>query len=205
MKRLILCSKASNSIPHLKEMIRKIAPQGKLVAITTAANTYAPDARPWFDEDIAAVKELGFNYTELDLQGATPDKIQSTLQDASVVFVSGGNTFFLLQQINQPGVRKLLLDYIDSGRLYIGSSAGASVVCPDIGYINGLDKNTTDLQDFSGLNAIPFWVMPHIDNPKYTTLMAEKLPKLKATGLNLVGLKDSQALYVEDRYMEICA
>lgn len=205
MKRLILCSKASQSIPKLKEMINRLVPNGKLVSITTAANIYAPDNRPWFDEDITAIKDLGFEYSELDLHGTPALEIKKILQDANVIYASGGSAFYLLEQINQPHVRDIILDAINNGKLYIGSSAGAIVLCPDIEYIDGLDKHIPALADFTGLNVVPFRVMPHIDNPKYTSLMAERLPRLKVTGLNLIGLKDNQVIYMEDQYMEMFA
>jgi dipeptidase E len=90
------------------------------------------------------------------------------LDQTDVVFVAGGNTFFLLQEMRKGGFAELIHDYIHKGMIYIGSSAGSVVAGPTVRLVNGLDDPTDapELQDFAGLGLIDIAILPHWGSPK---------------------------------------
>ena len=56
-----------------------------------------------------------------------------------MIFVGGGNTFFLLQELKRSGADKIIAQEVAKGKFYIGESAGAIAACPDIGYSAVMD------------------------------------------------------------------
>jgi dipeptidase E len=93
---------------------------------------------------------------------------------------------------------------LDDGCIYIGTSAGGIVTCPDIGYIGDLDSpEKATLDDNIGLNLTDFYIMPHIDHEYF----AEGAKKIAANSHTLDkplwGLTDSQGLLCHGNYIEI--
>ena len=52
----------------------------------------------------------------------------------------GQTRFYLLQEMKRTGADKLLIEEVNKGKLYIGESAGAIVVAPDIEYSSAIDS-----------------------------------------------------------------
>ena len=77
------------------------------------------------------------------------DFISALIKKNDTIFVSGGNSFFLLQELIKSGTGKLIMDL---GKIYIGESAGSIILSPDIGYIKEMDDTAKALL----LKLIPF-------------------------------------------------
>ena len=56
------------------------------------------------------------------------DEIRETLAKADIIYFTGGNTFFLIDQLKQRGVDQLIKQHVKDGKLYVGESAGA-IIC----------------------------------------------------------------------------
>ena len=70
--------------------------------------------------------------------------------EIDVLYVSGGNTLKTLSRIRKSGFDKELIRYIQSGVTYIGGSAGAHLVTPDVSHVTCYDDAPEDMTDFSG-------------------------------------------------------
>ena len=73
------------------------------------------------------------------------------------IYIGGGNTFTLLDILHNTNFIKILRQFIDTGRVVYGGSAGAIIFGKDIrtaGLGKDADKNTTDLQTFDGLDLV---------------------------------------------------
>ena len=64
-----------------------------------------------------ALKELGLIVDELEISIASIDEISDKLRRNDYIFVSGGNTFFLLQELKRNGTDKIIIEQINSGKL----------------------------------------------------------------------------------------
>ena len=86
-----------------------------------------------------------------------------------MIYVCGGNTFYLLYKIQESGFDKIIKQFVESGKLYFGVSAGSYVVCPTIemAYWKHPDRNDVGLEDLTGLSIVPFLITVHFE-PKYT-------------------------------------
>ena len=112
----------------------------------------------WFEH--LASNYGNFNITVLeDLNNQ-----EGQLQNYDAVYIGGGNTYSLLQEMGQSGFREPLMQFADSGKPIYGGSAGAVVLGRDIGTIKNMDKDEHNTKDTSAFNLISgYSVYPHYD------------------------------------------
>src|SRR5258708_18316221 len=106
---------------------------------------------------------------ELDIRHKTQEELGKILIDKDILFINGGNSFFLLDWVKKSGFDNLIKDFIDEGKLYVGASAGSIICCPTIesaSWEPDPDKNNVGMTDFSGLHFVDFLITPHF-NKKY--------------------------------------
>jgi len=85
------------------------------------------------------------------------------LRQYDVVYVDGGNTFYLLQKVRESGFDAAIAAYLreDAG-VYVGTSAGTCLAGPDIGFLDPWDDKTkAELSDTRGLAVVPVAYSPH--------------------------------------------
>jgi dipeptidase E len=149
--------------------------------------------------DRKALIKLGMAVTDLELSTASADKIASQLAEADYIFVSGGNTFFLLQELRRTGADRLIVEQIDAGKTYIGASAGSMILSGDIEYVKHMDAVSAAPElgnDFSALAVVDFCVVPHATNMPFKKAAATILSTY-ADRLDLRPISNNQAITVE--------
>ena len=169
----------------------------RVAFITTAADPY--EDKSFVENDRDKLIELGLKVVDYDMKKKNKSKLLSDLRDFNVIFVSGGNTFYLLEKMRESGFDKIIKQLLSNGIIYIGSSAGSVVVGPSIEPIKSLDDPSIvkKLKSFKGLGLVDFVVLPHTDNKKYS-LKTKKILKDYGADFKIVPLKDSQAVLVEE-------
>ena len=194
---LFLCSHFSSVGSAIKEQIA-----GKKVLFIPTASIhegytgYVGSARNVF-------KKLGALLTEVDISSEAFQKIQALFEDADIIYFTGGNSFFLIDQLRKTGADKLLKQHIEKGKLFIGESAGAIVCAPTISYIEKMDPTPEDYSqsDYVGLHLIDFYILPHyLTTPfkKVTEQIMQAFPQLEICAIN-----NSQAVIIEDEKRNI--
>ena len=126
---------------------------------------------------------------QLDHQ-ITKDEIDK----ADVIYVCGGNTFYLIQQIRQSGFDKLLRSFQG---LYVGVSAGSIVVGPNVEVSGPWDENDINLTDTTGMNIVNVALIPHYQRKEKSIV-----DDLKAkANYEIIKLTDNQAMLAENDKM----
>lgn len=195
--KLFLCSHFSNVGSLIKEELNN-----KRVAFIPTASLhegytgYVRSARKLF-------KKLGTQITELDISTATYSTTKEVLENSDIIYFTGGNSFFLIDQLRKTGTDKLLKQELAKGKLMIGESAGAIVCAPTITYIEQMDKKPKNYsqEDDAGLNLIDFYVLPH-----YLTMPYRKASKkitADFSNLNLCPINNHQAVIVDGKDITI--
>lgn len=102
--------------------------------------------------------------TELNISATEASKIKNIIENADCIYVSGGNTFYLLQELKKTGTDELIKQHILAGKLYIGESAGAMITTSNIEYACLMDDSNEvkELTGFEGLNIVDFSTVPHL-------------------------------------------
>lgn len=168
--------------------------------IDVAAETY-PGAL-WVDKDKKVMKKMGMQYSHYDFKLKTKELIILELSKYDAIFVTGGNTYYLLNQINLSGYREAIIELLNNGKYYIGSSAGSCVMGPTIDHVKTLDhpEIVPELTDYTALNLVPHLIVPHYGRDKYAGRQA-KMKKI--WGDKLTFLADNQAIVVNGDKIEI--
>ena len=144
-----------------------------------------------------ALEKLGLTVDELEISKATAEEIATKLKQTDYIYVTGGNTFYLLQELKRTEADKVIIEQINLGKLYIGESAGCMVVSPDIEYAKGLDdcEKAPDLDEFSALKIIDFYPLPHYTNFPFKKAVEKTIVKYESN-LTLYPISNSQAILV---------
>lgn len=169
----------------------------EILFIPTAANV--EEYRDYVDEGIAALKENGYDVTVLDIATAPHSKSAQVIKNFGCLCISGGNTFYLLQELKRNGLLDLIKQKIQDDMLYIGESAGAIIACPDISYNQIMDDKTiaTELTNYSGMGLVDYYVLPHNGEFPFVETTAQTI-KVYGEKINLIPLNNSQAIIVEN-------
>ena len=190
--KLFLCSHFSSVGSLIKEEI-----DNKKVAFIPTASLhegytgYVGSARKLF-------KKLGASVTEIDISTEAYSTIQVVFEDADVIYFTGGNSFFLMDQLRKTETDELLKKELANGKLMIGESAGAIICAPTIQYIEQMDEKPEDYsqEDNEGLDLIDFYVLPH-----YLTAPFKKITErimAEFSDLNICAINNHQAIIVND-------
>lgn len=192
MKRLLL---ASSGLSYLKTFVNREPSEMKMLFIPTAGNL---DKNIWWiDKDRDVLRQMGFTITELDIANSNTEEMKKQLETADIIYVAGGNTFYLLQQLQDSGFGELLKEYIAQGGLYAGASAGAIVAGPDIQPISSIDEpeKVEGLTSTQGLGLVSFVPIPHYD----MTSRSKAIDEIKAKyqdAFEIVLMIDDEAIVV---------
>lgn len=195
MKKLILVS----TLCQVTDLVRKVEPElaGKTVTyIPTAGIVEEIDGM--IENETNTLQSLGLKVDVLDVSSASYESIVSALTQNDIIFVGGGNTFYLLQELRRSGADKIVAQEVNKGKLYIGESAGAVIACPDIGYCSGMDspEKAPDLTDYTGLGLVDFYIVPHIGNEEMGEA-AKKAVEEYNSRLDLKIITDRQVIQVD--------
>lgn len=144
-----------------------------------------------------ALQKLGLIIDELDISTASNDEVNDKLRNNDFIYITGGNTFFLLQELKKTGADKIIIDEINKGKLYIGESAGAIVTSANVEYAKRMDdvKKAPNLTEFNGLNLVDFYVIPHYTNFPFEKTV-EKIIEDYSSKLNLSPISNKDAISV---------
>ncbi|MGM0172940.1 Type 1 glutamine amidotransferase-like domain-containing protein [Enterococcus sp. DIV0800] len=150
------------------------------------------------------LKKMGLIVDELYVSTAKYSDIVNKIENSDIIYIAGGNTFFLLQELIRSGADNVLIREIQSGKLYIGESAGVIVVAPDIEYSAEMDQKekAPNLKKYTGLNLVDFYVVPHYKNWEMGK-SAKKIIEEYSDKLDLKIINDNQAIYIENRKIRI--
>ncbi|MDR2065824.1 MAG: Type 1 glutamine amidotransferase-like domain-containing protein [Prevotellaceae bacterium] len=202
MEKLFLASYFSPVAKLFVEFTQNTCSGKKIVFIPTAS---IPEKVTFFvDGDKKALRKLGLIIEELEVSKASQKEIENKITNADYIFVAGGNTFFLLQELKRSGADKLIIEHIKKGGIYASTSAGSIIVSKDIEYVKYMDDPAIapDLNNnFSGLGIVDFFIVPHCINFPFKK-PAEKIISEYGNKLDLRPIHNKQAITVKGSQIE---
>lgn len=163
MKNLII---ASTSTLHGGNYLEYIMPELNTFFSNVKTIVFIPYARPggishteYTNKAKIAFKKLGMSVIGIH-EFEDPRK---AIDQAEALFVGGGNTFVLVNELYKNNLIENLKNSISSGTPYLGTSAGSNIC--------GLTMNTTNDMpivyppSFKTISAVPFNINPHYLDP----------------------------------------
>ena len=174
-------------------------PSGHTVCyITTAGNLEGNP--PWMDEEIEAIEKTGLDVRRIDLARLSASTIADKFQGCDVIWVGGGNTYYLLQEVRRSGFDDFVVEKITDGVPYVGTSAGSLILAPNIECIKYAEEHpdlTLSLESYNGLNVFPLVTFVHFDNPDFRDVYRKILMDALENDVPFVTLRDNQFIFVD--------
>lgn len=117
----------------------------------------------------------------------------------------GGNTFYLLYHARKSEFDRLVKEWVQAGKLYIGSSAGSMIVGPTIDFKGDVDDEYKYLCDgnYDAFGLVDFAIFPHYNNSEHKENTDHILAESKEAQYSMISLRDSQAVMVKGKDYDI--
>jgi dipeptidase E len=198
--KLYLASKHIQFPFELNGLVGNEDKQFKMQLVVNAFDNYPDDKRL---KHISSLKEsvdkTNAVVTPLDLRDYIDNHggLVSVLDDTDMLWVSGGNVFYLRYLLKACGLDSALKRLIHGGLVYGGDSAGAAVIGQDMHGLDLLDDpDEAPELIFKGLDITPFMILPHWGNERYAAEIADTKLELEKYNKEIVILNDSQVCIV---------
>ncbi len=200
MKNIII---ASTSTVHGSGFLEYIMDELEVLFKQTEEIIFIPFARPGglSHDDYTDKTRLAFEKINKKVKGIHEfNNPIEAIQNAKGIFVGGGNTFVLINQLYKNNLISILQDTIHAGTPYLGTSAGSNIC--------GLTINTTNDMpiiyppSFKALSFVPFNINPHYLDPDPTskhmgeTRETRILEFHKFNSQPVVGLREGSYLHI---------
>lgn len=200
MKKIFLTSITENVLSKLSGYANLNPEKTKVAFIPTASDPY--DDKGFVESDKKEWIKQGYNLEEVDIKDRTKEELQKLFDNKDIIYLSGGNVFYLLQEANKCNLKEVLQSHLDQNKIIAGGSAGAVIFCPSIESLQGIDepKKAPELSSFKAFNFVDFVVLPHFDYEKYNIKYQEVLKNKK---IKFQPLNNDQAIFVRNNNIEI--
>jgi dipeptidase E len=201
MKNIII---ASTSTVHGSDYLEYLLDELKVFFKDINSILFIPYARPGgtsHDAYTEKVKEafLKINKTVIGIH--TYKNPALAVENAEAIFVGGGNTFVLLNQLYKQNLLSVLKDTVNKGTPYLGTSAGSNICGLTI-------KTTNDMPiiyppNFNALALVPLNLNPHyLDSDTTIKHMGEtretRIKEFHAFNSQpVIGLREGSWLFVK--------
>ena len=119
---------------------------------------FASHAYDWLDYTVSAFDGLG-RIEKIDTDSMSLDLMKDIIEQSSLAYISGGNTFLLNHRLHVSGLMSYLRERALNGFPIIGFSAGAILCGPNI--LTTDDMNMIESTHFDGLNISTFNYFVH--------------------------------------------
>ena len=177
----------------------------RLVFINTATEPKGErEDLEWLMNDRQALVNAGFTVIDYTITGKSKNELEKDLNNFDYVYMSGGNTAYLLEQSQRSGFISVIKDFVKSkNKVYIGTSAGSIIAGPRLpDYFSDEDA---DLQDANGYGFVNFTLLPHWGSEDFREKYLGKRLKIvyKKDQVPLLLLTDDQYVHVKDGYIQI--
>lgn len=189
--KLLLASNGQFLIEESYQLLGVPKEQIKIGYVTTAAK--GTHDTSYLEKHKKAFRQNGYNFEEIDIEGKSKDELHKFFEDKNIIHIEGGNTFYLLQVIRKTGFDEVLKNLINAGKIYVGTSAGASIMGPTIDLSKWIPKGAKP-QDIIALGYVPFIIKAHYTPEKELEIRRA----LKTLQHPVRLLQDGQAILVED-------
>ena len=198
MRRLLLLSNSTNHgqgyLDHAMPAVReRLAGAGRLAFVPFALRDHAR-----YSARVAA----RFAPEGVEVLAVTPDEAgRAAIEAADAVFIGGGNTFRLLDQLQRAGLVDVIRGRAAAGMPYLGASAGTNVATPTLKTTN--DMPIVQPARFEALGLVPFQINPHyLDPDPSATHMGETREErirefLEENATPVLGLREGCWLQVD--------
>lgn len=222
MKLLLTSASLTNEsiINCLRGLLGKPTKESIITVIPTAHNAEVGDKGWMLEEDLLLPYQMDwkkFNVVELAASASLDrDMWWSQLEEADVLLVGGGNTFYLSYWMQKAGLFESIPKWLDS-KVYVGISAGSQIVGAHLGATSEALTHQAAFQDedydelgpigqSSGetLKLVDFIFRPHLNSSHFPKIRLPYLEQVAhALDVPMYAIDDQSAIRVVDNKIDV--
>lgn len=178
----------------------------KVAFIDTAAEVYNKEQADWLQADRQALITVGFSVTDYTLTDKTEEDLKNDLADFEILFVSGGNTFYLLEKAIHSGFVDLIKNDFFPDKVYVGSSAGSVLLSNDIEIIKYLDSpDKARLTTTQSIGIFDCLILPHWGSETFKSKYQQLFKAAYEKSVNIMTISDTEYLLsFSDKISRVC-
>jgi len=158
------------------------------------------DFDAYIDRNVKMLVKQGLLEKNIDSFKLDDDNPPS-LENIDILWMLGGSEYRHMKWIRKQGLVPEIRKFIENGGLYVGRSAGAIIMGPDVDIEHWSNTpNDVGLEDTTGFGYVDFITAPHVDS----ILNREKAIEFhKNTGHKMIYLTNQQGILVIDDMYKI--
>jgi dipeptidase E len=189
----------------LFDLVGKHANQVSVAFIPTAAFFEEGD-KGWLLDHLSAIKNFGCSIDIVEISALPRDKWLPRLESADVLFLGGGNNFYLMEWLKKSGLADLIGGMLEN-KVYAGISAGSMVASPLLRRSDAEEiysENFGSDNNVAGLRLVDFYILPHLNSQIFPNVNKEFIQKVIISSPEKVyALDDQSALKVLNGNVEV--
>jgi len=196
--RLLLTSDGLTSVKIREEVLKLLDKPAKdnlvLIMYTTKSKKY----KKYLSKIKKQLVSLGIKPKNIYYANISRNISAKKFKDFDVLFSCGGNTFYILGRVRKTGFDKFIKNFVKSGKLYIGVSAGSIIIHKTIeiaGWSKEGDINEIKLKNLRGLNMIRIAIFPHF----HKSLAKEISSFKKKVNYPVIELRNKHAVLISGK------
>ncbi|MFH1648733.1 MAG: Type 1 glutamine amidotransferase-like domain-containing protein [Patescibacteria group bacterium] len=198
MQQLFLTSSSDYVMDDIVKKLPKNPKEMNIAFINTAAEIVKED-HWWVRDEKNKLIEVGFNVDEFTIKGLDKEEIEKKFKNKQIIYFCGGNAYYLLDQVIKTGCDEILKEKIESGIIYMGSSAGSMIVGKRIDLVPDIDESSKapDLKS-SGLEIIDLSIQPHWGSSEFRSGYLKGFESMYTEGVKVILLTNRQYIWIRD-------
>ena len=202
MTKLFLSSSFVDVSEFLEPFLGEELKNKRITFIPTAS--VPEEYKAYVTNDRKAFEKLGIIIEELNISNTGTSQIEQVIKKNDFIYISGGNTFYLLQELKTSGADKIILKEIKKGKPYIGASAGSIIMSKNIEYVEKMDDKVKakNLDDYNALNVVAFYTLPHHTNEPFKKSVEEIMVDYKDK-IDLIPISNTEVIQVNGENIKI--
>lgn len=190
----------------LNNLIGKPNNECMVAFIPTAANI-EKGSKEWLIDNYIELKKQDYKSIDIvDISALSKDIWLPRLQKADVIFIGGGDTFFLMAWLKKSGLDNNLQQLLKT-RVYVGISAGSIVATTDLRMSTSSKISAKDiypLESIDGLKLVDFHIRPHFNSKNFPKLTTDNIKKMAKDIIEPVyAIDDNTAISINNGKTEI--
>lgn len=210
MKLLLTSNGITNDViaQALDDLVGKPPKESKIAFIPTAAHAEQGD-KHWLIMDLYNLHKRGYQVDVVELTALDPDDIEKRLRESDVIFVGGGNTFFLSYWMQKRGLFELIPQLLEEGKVYASISAGSMLASGSMALTSKIPRAEVSSDGIYGesnktMSLVDFTFRPHLDRRMFFSDKKDQLKaKAKELGVVVYALDDNSAIKIVDKNLEV--
>ncbi|HMO78795.1 MAG TPA: Type 1 glutamine amidotransferase-like domain-containing protein [Candidatus Paceibacterota bacterium] len=173
----------------------------KFALIENAADPYSQKAKGFVEETRKNLQSFEIKLEQVNLleYKNRPNELFEKLSKFDVVWIGGGNTFYIRWLMKETGFDNIINKLLEKGIVYGGGSAGAIVAGKTLKYFDLVDNpEDSPEQIYNGLGLTNLIIIPHWNTESFRDKLKEIKQLYEKEDIEVTTIEDGKAIVIKD-------